>query len=306
MDESVTIDDDAMNKYFTSKISVIASQETFNPVLARYITDLAKSDTTNLVYDDGTIDHNTRYIGSAPSNYLCFDAYCSNGKWRVIGVMNNIETEKSGTQSLVKIIRADSIGIYSWDTNSVNDWTTSTLQVNLNSGDLYAKYIKDYDDLLETVTWNLGGTNTNALDASSFYNVERGTATYGTRPTTWSGKIGLMYPSDYGLATSGGDTTDRATCLATNLVSWNSTDPDVSDCKNNDYLYLKTTEWALTPSSGESNRVFIVYSTGYVNYYSYYGISSYLYAVRPVGYLKASTEILSGNGTSSSPWIIGE
>jgi hypothetical protein len=307
MDESVTVDDDAMNKSFVSKVNIVASLGKFNPLLATTITDLARTDTTNLVYDDGTIDHNTRYIGANPNNYLCFDRNCTNGKWRVIGVMNNIETEERGTQSLVKIIKANSIGSYAWDTNNVNDWTTSTLQENLNSGDWWTKNLADYDDLLETVTWNLGGTNTNALVASSFYNIERGTATYSGRPTTWSGKIGLMYPSDYGFATSGGTTTDRATCLATNLDSWALTNPDVSDCKNNDYLYLKSFEWTLTPGSDYSYSVFFVYSSGilksYANYYGFYVM--HLGEVLPSGYLRSSTVILSGNGTKETPWIIG-
>jgi hypothetical protein len=290
-----------MNKSFVSKVNVVASLGKFNPLLATTIVDLSKSDTTNLVYDDGTIDHNTRYIGADPNNYLCFDRNCTNGKWRIIGVMNNIKTEERGTQSLVKIIKATSIGGTAWDSSNVNDWTTSSLQVNLNSGDWWTKNLADYDDLLETVTWNLGGTNTNALVAGEFYNIERGTTVYSGRPTTWSGKIGLMYPSDYGYATSGGTTTDRAACLATTLGRWTSTDPDVSDCKNNDYLYLKSYEWTLTPYSGSSDYVFGVYSLGFVGY----SAATASYAVRPVGFLKSSTEILSGNGTSSSPWIVG-
>jgi hypothetical protein len=305
MDESVTIDDDAMNKIFASKISVVASKGDYNPVLAKAIVNLAMTDTTNLVYDDGTNDHNTRYIGADPDNYLCFDRNCTNGKWRVIGVMNNMETATNGTQSLVKIIRANSIGYYAWDENKVNDWTTSTLQAYLNSGDWWAKNLSDYGSLLEIVTWNLGGTNTNALVAGEFYNSERGTSAYSSsRPTTWSGKIGLMYPSDYGYATSGGTTTDRVTCLATNLGSWS--DSDVSDCKNNDYLYLKSIEWTITRNTANSGYVLDVNSGRVGSCGSYCGwYANKSFVVRPVGYLISSTEILSGNGTSLSPWIIG-
>jgi hypothetical protein len=303
MDESVTVDDDAMNKSFISKVNVVASLGKFNPLLATTITDLAKSDTTNLTYDR-TSDNNLRYIGADPNNYLCFDKNCTNGKWRVIGVMNNIETKERGTQSLVKIIKATSIGVTTWDTNNVNDWTTSSLRENLNSGDWWTKNLADYDNLLETVTWNLGGTATNALVASSFYNVERGTTVYSDHEKTWSGKVGLMYPSDYGYATSGGTTTDRAACLATTLGSWSSTEPDVSDCKNNDYLYLKSTEWTLTPNSNYSHTVFSVYPTGYV-YYGYNRVANN-YEARPVGYLRSITVILSGNGTKENPWIVGD
>ena len=44
------------------------------------------------------------------------------------------------------------------------------------------------------------------------YEKERGTTVYSERPTKWTGKIGLMYPSDYGYATSGGSTTNREAC----------------------------------------------------------------------------------------------
>ena len=43
-----------------------------------------------------------------------------------------------------------------------------------------------------------------------------------------------MYVSDYGYATSGGSTTNRANCLNTVLSDdWN----DYDDCYNNDWLY---------------------------------------------------------------------
>ena len=44
-----------------------------------------------------------------------------------------------------------------------------------------------------------------------------GTTVYSERPTKWTGKIALAYPSDYGYATAGGTTTNRASCLAKEL-----------------------------------------------------------------------------------------
>jgi prepilin-type N-terminal cleavage/methylation domain-containing protein len=282
--------------------------------LVSKITTLAGSDTTNLAYDK-TSDNNIRYIGANPDNYICFDTSCSNGKWRVIGVMNNITTAANGTKSLVKIIRAESVGKYVWDDSynedygngyGVNDWSNASLQTNLNSGTIYTSYIKKYNSFFETVTWNLGGTDsyTNSSNglASHFYSYERGTNTYSEGKVKWSAKIGLMYPSDYGYATSGGSTTNRATCLAKELYSWY--DSNISDCKNNDYLYLKANEWTITASTADSNLAFVVYSTGRI--FSNYDVSvNNYYAVRPVGYLISNTKILSGSGTSSSPWIIG-
>ena len=57
---------------------------------------------------------------------------------------------------------------------------------------------------IESVTWSLGGFTGNDISAAALYADERGTTVYSGRPTTWTGKIGLMYPSDFAYATAGG------------------------------------------------------------------------------------------------------
>ena len=79
--------------------------------------------------------------------------------------------------------------------------------------------------MIGNAKWYLGGTanydsSSNGL-ASHFYKYERGTGVYSGRSTSWTGKVGLMYPSDYGYATSGGTTTNRASCLAKEIYNWN-------------------------------------------------------------------------------------
>jgi hypothetical protein len=288
----------------------------FKTTLANYITTLASTDTTNLVYDE-TDDNNLRYIGADPDNYLCFDEDCSNGKWRVIGVMNNMQTETNGPKSLVKIIRADSVGKYAYDTSTnadyssdnaygYNDWTIAELQINLNSGDLYETYIKTYDSLFESVKWNLGGYSSSDITSSQYYTYERGTKIYSsnnfTRTTEWMGKIALMYPSDYGYATSGGDTT-RDVCLSYSLSTWNS----YSDCYYNDYIYDSSSypQWTLTPLSNAPSGIYPLLSGGSIIFYGQTTCSSSLY-VKPVGYLVSSASILSGTGSSNDPWIISK
>ena len=153
---------------------------------------------------------------------------------------------------------------------------------------------------IEEVVWNLGGTGSytsasNGL-ASHFYGYERGTTVYTGRPTTWTGKVGLMYPSDYGYATSGGTTKDRAACLAKELYNWNSS--DFSDCKNNDYLYKSdNAQWTLEPSGPD--RVFDVNPDGRL-VYPFAGIADY--GVRPALFLKSNISIKSGTGESSNPY----
>ena len=152
---------------------------------------------------------------------------------------------------------------------------------------------------MENVVWNLGGSSTyNDVTSGMFYERERGTTVYSGRPTTWTGKIGLMYPSDYGYATSGGQTSDRATCLANALYNWDS----VSDCTNNDYLslkpFVKPLEWTLAHFSSDASLVFRVTSSGFV-----LGISANAsFGVRPALFLKSSISIIGGTGSSTEPY----
>ena len=154
---------------------------------------------------------------------------------------------------------------------------------------------------IEEVVWNLGGTGSfssasNGL-ASHFYGNERGTTVYSGRQTIWTGKIGLMYPSDYGYATSGGTTKDRAACLAKELYNWTLTD----DCSENDYLLgANNFQWTLAPGSASAGVVFFV-SNGHVivngGRYAYRR-----FVVRPALFLKSNIQVDKGTGAKSDPY----
>ena len=103
-----------------------------------------------------------------------------------------------------------------------------------------------------------------------------------------------MYPSDYGYATSGGSTTDRETCLNTELYNWD----DYDDCFNNDWLYEGSSQWTLTPRSSISGDVFYVSSSGLV--YNYNANSRI--DVSPALYLSSNVKISGGEGTENSPY----
>ncbi len=256
-----------------------------------------------LAYDDYG---NLRYIGADPNNYVLFN----NELWRIIGVFSE-DTHGVSGEKLVKIIRSESIGSIEWDSGNVNDWSTASLQTTLNgdylngSGSYASTGIKSDTarNMIETVTWKLGGrasytSSSNGL-ASHFYGYERGTTVYSGRPTTWSGKVALMYPSDYGYATSGGSTTNREACLAKELYNWDSS--SFSDCKNNDWLYDSSTyQWTLTPGSSRSDYVFLVGKPGFVGRSN----ASYSSEVRPSVYLTSNVKISGGDGTSNSPYTL--
>ncbi len=276
---------------------------------------LAKGETDELKFDK-TTDNNLRYIGANPNNYVSFN----NELWRIIGVFNNIDDGTGTKETRLKIIRSEPIGKYSWDYDSTgsynNDWTSSQLKDLLNNGAYYNRTTGSYYNNSTTATsvdftsnglteeaktmisdakWNLGGSSTyNDVTTSMFYKRERDTEVYSGRPTEWIGSIGLMYPSDYGYATSGGSTTDRETCLNTELYNWYEYD----DCFNNDWLYTGSYQWTLTPRSSISSLVFRVASAG--NVYSTDASSSYV--VFPALYLSSNVKISGGEGTENSPY----
>ena len=107
-----------------------------------------------------------------------------------------------------------------------------------------------------------------------------------------------MYPSDYGYATSGGSTTDRATCLNKDLYHWS--DSSVSDCKKNDWLFNGRAQWTLSPYADSAlalrafNVLYDVYSTN----------ANEDNGVRPAVYLSSNTKVLSGDGSSGNPFIL--
>ena len=185
------------------------------------------------------------------------------------------------------------------DTDNVNDWTTASLQEELNT--TYLNSIQSpYKEMISNAKWNLGGTanftsSSNGL-ASHWYGYERGTTVYSGRPIEWIGQIGLMYPSDYGYATSGGSSVNRASCLATELYNWTN----VSDCYNNDWLYKSGTyQWTLTPPSDHSGAVFNVRS-----YVTAYNADSTNIAVSPALYLSSNVKITGGDGSHDNPYTL--
>ena len=252
-----------------------------------------------LAYDDYG---NLRYIGADPNNYVLFN----NELWRIIGVFSEDSHGVSG-QKLIKIIRNDSIGNIAWDSANTNDWSTAGLQTKLNgdylngTGSYTSTGIKSDTsrNMIEIVTWKLGGSSTYAnVTASMFYERERGADVDSGRPTTWSGKVALMYPSDYGYATSGGSTTNRDACLAKELYNWDSS----SDCYNNDWLYdSSTTQWTLTPYSSYSvSHVFYVFTAGGVDS----NIALLSRGVRPSVYLTSNVIISGGDGTINNAYTL--
>ena len=243
-----------------------------------------------------------RYRGASPKNYVTFN----NETWRIIGVFPT-DDGTGNIENRIKLIKDQSIGNKYWNTSDSNNWARpATLNTELNT-----TYLNSLDSTAQsmigqakyylggkTPTYNNGFTDT----PLQFYSYERKTKNttsnefyYGTNPNSWVGKLGLMYLSDYGYASSN--------CENKKIYDSNSSSNDIRACNGTNWLYnIKANEWLLPQYARFSDGAFNVVSDGYV---SYDNVSYSQNGVRPVLYLISSAQIIGGNGTSSSPYTLG-
>ena len=275
----------------------------------------------NIYKEDHTINGNSyseyRYEGedTLVNNYVWFN----NELWRIIGAFpggtpttdaNNLGDGAPSVNNTVKIIRDDAIGSFAWHKSKTNDWTAASLNIeilnnlylNSSSGTCYFystsvgkacsfvdNGLANVQDFIENATWNLGGYSSNSVTTSDMYTYERGTTVSSGRPVVTTGKVGLMYPSDYGYSVT------NANCSHTskNLGSYNS-----SSCGGKAWLLKYGFEWTNSPYSGNSNVVFYVGSNAWLGSdFTYNG-----YGVRPVLYLKSNVYVTGGDGSINNPY----
>ena len=109
------------------------------------------------------------------------------------------------------------------------------------------------------------------------------------RPTEWTGKVGLAYPSDYGYAA------DFRSCTQ-DLDNYNN-----SACTSKNWMkaIIAPNYGALiNPYSDVSYSIWRINQNGGVGY----NTASTVYGITPVIYLDPKLVIKSGTGTSSSPY----
>mgnify|MGYP003237378519 CR=1 FL=1 len=280
--------------------------------------------------NDGLSGGNIRYYGASPNNYIYFNCsdYSNQSSstcetWRIIGVFNG----------KVKLIRGSQIGKYSWDSSvrnvnygwGFNDWSQADLMKLLNSGydsesvggslywnaqsgtcfsgrdnatvdcDFTSTGIKNDEtrNMIAEVTYNLGGWNDTKIYPNQIYVYERGRTVFSGRPTTWTGKIAVAYPSDYGYAA------DLNQCKQT-LVNY-----DNSTCTSNNWMKNIVTNnggnygWLLTHRPDSSSSTWTVRREGLANNISE---ASGGLGVVPVLSLSSELGIESGDGSSSNPY----
>ena len=310
------------------------------------LISLAASGATDLAYDgtsdlgtNATSDNNLRYIGNNPNNFVSFNCNPdteSCEKWRIVGLFNNVQTPY-GTESLVKITRAESIGNYAWDSssstinagNGINQWGESgsyegaDLMIELNTN--YLNSLTIDQSFVQEVIWNTGSnpssidltdaTNPSSLLTKQVYNFERGTDVSNTceimlldesecndnvtRTSSWTGKIGLIYYSDFLYATAGTSSMTRNQCFNTDVFNWSS-------CGSKSWLLssyinghnLSASRWTLTRYNNKK-KTGVMQTGGNIGALS---IANSTTPVYPTLYLQNHIRIVGGNGTEDNPY----
>ena len=280
-------------------------------------------------------ENGLRYEGADPKNYICLDnktsGACSSSSllFRIIGLFDeeysSDGTSSSGTKKLLKVIDTNNYGgtsgIY-WNSGGTNNWSNASLKTELNGTYLTtllgtSNVNSKLNTAIVSAKWHLGGASTDnyqTLTAEGIYRQERNTsAIYSGNPASIYAKVGLMYPSDYGYATVGGSTTNKANCRAKELYNWDSS--SYSDCKNNDWVYKSQSiswganknEWLLSPYSSSSTYAAYLYSTGFVSLYGNRNVDNLKLAVRPTFYLDSSILKIvgTGDGTKDNAYRVG-
>lgn len=182
-------------------------------------------------------------------------------------------------------------------------------------------------NMIAEVTWYLGTRSMNEViwhdkvTAFKLYNLEHsnksgiqctinnsGCSTDVLGTTTWTGKVGLMSPSDFAYATGGG-TYGLDTCLSSHAAyvepnsgvqGWPNA---YKQCIIDDWLYKSDViQMTISPYaiSNSATDVFSIWDSGTITA-TYARVSQSIY---PTVFLKADTYLWTGEGTSDNPYTL--
>ena len=329
--------DSEKGKTLTGEMVVNYEESVTDTLVSLYDKETKTSNiSTSGLFIDDTKDVNLRYAGATPNNYVEFG---NTGElWRIVGVFNVTDLEGNTTRKL-KLVRDSALGSYSWDTsdsstnsgNGVNDWTDADLMKELNGDYLdttltanktnwyngknnqqtgifnYTTVIKEkYQNMISNSVWNIGGNGYTgsapySINLLTQYNRERDKITYqNSRPTTWTGKVGLIYASDYGYASTYAECHNNLRVGVTYDKATNKWDFSNGLCKTDNWLYKNGLYWTFSPYSGHTANVLSISGGSAVSEVSACNSRS----VFPSVYLKSNVKIKSGTGEKTKPYII--
>ena len=154
-------------------------------------------------------------------------------------------------------------------------------------------------NIISDTTYYLGGYDADGCFSefsNNAYTYERGTKVYNERPITWTGKISLPYPSDYGYAV------DFSKCQQ-QLGNYYNTSCTANNWMNNIITNNGENISAfISPSAKNPGQILIATVASVFNCSVFNTTTYFYYIVIPVLYLDPSVDIKLGLGTSSVPY----
>ena len=154
--------------------------------------------------------------------------------------------------------------------------------------------IEESKQMIEEAKWYTGAGLITGTTSSQFYNQKRGNVTGPadigisiTKTTSWIGKVGLMYPSDYGYAS-------RECYENEKLYQADKNDYRQEICVRTNWMYNNNFQWTLSSYVGAISNVIHVHNYGNLGYIA--AFRTY-YLTRPVTYLTSDVKIVGGDRT---------
>ena len=286
--------DQSINENADLNIEVILQRDEITPTLAYFLINSVYTGTdgeNGLYYHDGlgnytnaseeAGDNSYRYAGANPNNYVCFGsdaASCpTDNLYRIIGIF--------GDQ--VKLVKSNSPTTIQWDSNDLTDWATSSLNINYLNGPYLNSFSNQWNQRISNADWKTGGGSGTTIGSTPVKTTYLNEVFNSS--TSFQAKIGLMYISDYGYAASPENWT-------TSLYDYNN-----STNVENNWLYIATYEWLLSPNLDYNNQIFAITNTGSINHYNSAGTGC---IARATFYLNPNVSLIGGSGTQTDPYRI--
>ena len=305
-----------MQQYIVSKTN--AANAEYNAETKKKMFTFTHGEGANAVTE-------SRYIGDDPNNYVYFNCDDMDNQssstcevWRILGVFD-VDDGTGNIEQRMKLVRGSVATTMNWNTNYENDWTAANASLkNFLNGDYYnrsgnaATYgLKaSARNIIDNAKYYLGAgpaydSTTHFGTTETIYAWERGTTlcynckNYTTK-LTWTGIVGLMYPSDvymvYGNGVNATCYNDPDGCKVTNAQTGWVYNSNIIEGQTS------TTHTLLLSPRSDKNSAFSAYASGYLTSSQVYNQSE---GVRPVVYLKSDIKITEGTGESGSPFKLG-
>ena len=318
----------------TYTISNITSNKTCSIAFKKNGISLATLIQTNAINENGY-----RYEGRDPNNYIQMEKTDGTTEmWRVIGLFPDgangedaIRVRKAEYEEVIYDNGENNVAYIYKNTvenkNNLLAYTDSVLNKNYLAAPvdvcsncvnywpktaLFSSWSEIYNitNYKNTVNYKiyLGTTSEyKVITVSGWYEAERGTTAGATAKssyssaTTFTGGVGLIYPSDYGYGVLASDCERTIT-----PYNYNGT----ASCYNKNWLYQgnSAAQWLISPGVTSAHYTFQIQSNGITSLNSILesdnfsnGVSSGL--ASPVMALKSDV-MVTGSGTNSDPYIM--